>query len=140
MRGGRSRGRLAALGARPRRVDFAAVSSLDQTLDEVAYASSGSVARSPVLFVVMEGDRLNARGARYSLLGVDAIALGRGATRQALRSGDGRTLEVRVPGRWISASHSVIRAVAGEWIVEDVGSRNGTFVNSERITSRVLHD
>ena len=114
--------------------------SLDQTLDEVSYASGGSVARSPLLFVVLEGDRPTARGARYSLVGVETITLGRGAARVATRSADGRSLDVRVPGRWISSSHAVIRAVAGEWIVEDAGSRNGTFVRGERVTSRVLRD
>jgi DNA-binding NtrC family response regulator len=113
---------------------------LEQTLDEVSYATSGSVARSPLLFVVLEGDRLMARGARYSLIGVDTVSLGRGPGRLATRSGDGRALDVRVPGRWISSAHAVVRAVAGEWIVEDTGSRNGTYVNGERITSRVLRD
>jgi DNA-binding NtrC family response regulator len=116
------------------------VSSLEQTLDEVSHASSGSVARSPLLFVILEADRLMARGARYSLVGVETVVLGRGPGRLATRSRDGRSLDVRVPGRWISSSHAVVRAVAGEWILEDSGSRNGTFVNGERVTSRVLRD
>jgi DNA-binding NtrC family response regulator len=31
-----------------------------------------------------------------------------------------------------------VRAVGGEWVAEDAGSRNGTFVGGERITTRVL--
>jgi DNA-binding NtrC family response regulator len=116
------------------------VTATDQTLDEVAYASSGSRASSPLFFVVLEGDRLAARGARYSLVGVETVKIGRGPTRVATRSPDGTTLDVRVPGRWVSSTHAVVRAVAGEWIVEDAASRNGTFVNCERITSRVLRE
>ena len=116
------------------------MSSVDQTLDEVAHFATGSVANVPVLFVVLEGDRLLARGARLSLVGIETVSLGRGASRVATRSSDGRTLDVRLPGRWISTNHVVIRAVGGEWIAEDVGSRNGTFVNGERITSHVLRD
>ncbi len=123
------------------------MSSVDQTLDEVAHSATGSVANVPVLFVVLEGDRLLARGARLSLVGIDTVSLGRGpssplagALRVATRSGDGRSLDVRLPGRWISTNHVVLRAVGGEWIAEDVGSRNGTFVNGERITSHVLRE
>ncbi len=116
------------------------MSSVDQTLDEVAHSATASVAKVPVLFVVLEGDRLLARGARLSLVGVESVALGRGPSRVATRSADGRTLDLRVPGRWISSNHVVLRSAGGEWIAEDVGSRNGTFVNGERITSHVLRD
>jgi DNA-binding NtrC family response regulator len=113
---------------------------VDQTLDEVAHAEAGSVQKAPVLFVVLEGDRPLARGARFSLVGVDTVSLGRGTARVATRSADGRTLDLRVPGRWISSSHAVLRAVGGEWIVEDAGSRNGTFVNGVRVTNHVLRE
>src|SRR5207253_10921458 len=53
-------------------------------------------------------------------------------------SADGKTLDLRLPGRWISGSHAVLRAVGGEWIVEDSGSRNGTFVNGVKVATRVV--
>ncbi|HEY1695786.1 MAG TPA: sigma 54-interacting transcriptional regulator [Polyangiaceae bacterium] len=114
------------------------MSSVDQTLDEVAHASGHSGAPTPVLFVVFEADRPLARGARYSLVGVDAVSLGRGDVRVATRSADGRTLDVRLPGRWISSQQARIRAAGADFLVEDAGSRNGTFVNGQRITTHVL--
>jgi transcriptional regulator of acetoin/glycerol metabolism len=116
------------------------VNSIDQTLDEVAHSSIGSVARVPVLFVVLEGDRPLGRGARFPLVGVETVSIGRGACRQATRRADGRSLDVRIPGRWISTNHLALHAQGGDWIVEDLGSRNGTFVNGERVTSRVLRE
>jgi DNA-binding NtrC family response regulator len=116
------------------------VSSVDQTLDEVAHASAGSTARSPILFIVLEADRPTARGSRYSLVGVDTVTLGRGNARVATRSADGRSIDVRLPGAWLSSQHAAIRAVGSDFIVEDAGSRNGTFVNGQRITSRVLRE
>ena len=114
------------------------MSAADQTHDEVAHYASGSVSSAPVLFLVLEGDRPLSRGARFSLVGVDTVTIGRGPERTAARTADGRSLDLRAPGRWISTQHAALRARGGEWIAEDAGSRNGTFVNGERITTRVL--
>jgi DNA-binding NtrC family response regulator len=116
------------------------LSSVEQTLDEVAYASSGSTARAPVLFLVMEADRPLARGARFSLVGVETVTVGRGQARVATRSPDGRSLELRLPGNWLSSQHVAVRAVGADFLLEDAGSRNGTFVNGQRVTNHVLRE
>ena len=113
---------------------------VDQTLDEMAVASADATARAPVLFVVLEADRPLSRGARFSLVGVDTVTIGRGSERLATRSEDGRNLDVRAPGQWMSAQHVQLRAVGGDWILQDAGSRNGTFVNGQRVSSHVLRD
>lgn len=110
----------------------------EQTLDEVAPSSSRAPARAPVLFVVLEAERPLAGGARYALSGIRTITLGRGESRGATRAHGALTLTA--PGRWISSRHAEVRAVDGEWIVEDTGSRNGTFVNGQRITTAVLRE
>jgi DNA-binding NtrC family response regulator len=119
---------------------FGAVSANDQTLDEEAHASASAQARPPSLFVVLEAERPLSRGARYSLVGVERVTLGRGPSREGVRSDDGRVLALQVPGKWMSSRHAVLRAVAAEWIVEDAGSRNGTFVNGERVSSAVVRE
>jgi DNA-binding NtrC family response regulator len=116
------------------------LSSVDQTLDEVAHAAAGSTARTPILFVMLEADRPLARGARFSLVGVERITLGRGPARTATRSADGRSLDLRLPGAWLSSQHATVRAVGADFILEDAGSRNGTFVNGQRVTSHVLRE
>jgi DNA-binding NtrC family response regulator len=116
------------------------VTANDQTLDEETHSSESAKQRAPSLFVVLEADRPLSRGARYSLVGVQTVTLGRGASRDASRSDDGRLLAVQVPGKWISARHAVLRAVGDEWIVDDAGSRNGTFVNGQRVTSAIVRD
>jgi DNA-binding NtrC family response regulator len=113
---------------------------VDQTLDEVAHASTRSGPRASILFVALEADRPLGRGARYSLVGVHTVTLGRGDARVATRSADGAALDVRLPGKWLSSQHARIRAAGPDFIVEDAGSRNGTFVNGERVTSRVLRE
>ncbi|HEY2514475.1 MAG TPA: sigma 54-interacting transcriptional regulator [Polyangiaceae bacterium] len=112
----------------------------EQTLDEVSPPPVGSPALSPMVFVVLEAERPLAGGARHSLAGVERMTIGRGEVREATRSADGRELQVRVPGRWLSSTHAVVRAVDGEWFVEDARSRNGTFVNGRRVATAMLRE
>jgi FHA domain len=50
--------------------------------------------------------------------------------------------DVPIPSdRTVSRVHAVLERIAGRWCVRDLGSRNGTFVNGERIwTERPLAD
>ena len=62
----------------------------------------------PHLFVILEGDRPEAAGARYSLAGCHEVRIGRGPERTARRcAGAGlQRLEVTVAGRAMSANHA----------------------------------
>jgi pSer/pThr/pTyr-binding forkhead associated (FHA) protein len=55
-------------------------------------------------------------------------------------NGIGRSEENRIcvsnPG--ISRKHAVITAVAGGFMIKDLGSQNGTFVNGQRVTEKRL--
>ena len=37
----------------------------------------------------------------------------------------------------VSGRHAIIQGEGGEFVLEDIGSRNGTFVNEQRIQGRV---
>jgi len=39
----------------------------------------------------------------------------------------------------VSRAHCVIRKAGQDWVVEDLGSTNGTYVNGERVAESVLH-
>jgi DNA-binding NtrC family response regulator len=114
------------------------VGSVEQTLEEVTRGSGAARSLAPLLSLVLEAERPSARGARWSLVGVQTVTIGRGDTRVGLRSADGLALDVRLPGKWLSGRHATVRAVGADWIVEDAGSRNGTFVNGTRVTTHVL--
>ncbi len=96
----------------------------------------------PHLFVVLECDRPAAGGARHSLLDVDEVIVGRGPGRAAERETVGglRRLVVRVPGKWLSSTHARITQVDGRWIIEDAGSKNGTFVNGVALPRAELRE
>jgi transcriptional regulator with AAA-type ATPase domain len=87
------------------------------------------------LFVVIEGDRPLAGGARFSLDDVDEVVIGRGDRRAVSREErDGvRRLILRLPAPSLSGLHArLLRGPAG-WLLEDAHSRNGSYLNGQRV-------
>jgi diguanylate cyclase (GGDEF)-like protein len=54
--------------------------------------------------------------------------------------GRGQQADVQVLDDGVSRKHAQIKLVGHQMIVEDLGSRNGTFVNGGRVTTHALHD
>jgi transcriptional regulator of acetoin/glycerol metabolism len=116
---------------------------MEDTHDDKPFASEQrSVPFAPQLVVVLECDRPLAGGARYALDGIDLVTIGRGPERRAERHVEGglRALDVRIPGRSVSATHARLVRAGSSWAVEDLGSTNGTLVNGRRVERAVLGD
>ena len=93
---------------------------------------------TPVLYVVLEGERPLAGGLRAMLSGVSEVRIGRGAARTWSVDGAGiATLEVPDP-RMSSRHARFVRRDGEGWLFEDLGSTNGSFVNGARIGSAVI--
>ena len=107
-------------------------------------ASFGGQPSRPVdhLFLVLEGARPLAGGARFSLEGVDEVAIRRGSARSFSREKTGgRTiLTLKVPDSILSSSHGRLVNNAGAWSLVDDGSTNGTFIDGVRIQAKGLTD
>jgi DNA-binding NtrC family response regulator len=99
-----------------------------------------SVAVKTYLFVVLEGDRPLAGGARFALEGVEEVVIGRGERRGAsVDARDGvRRLMVSLQSPLLSRLHVRLRREPDGWAVDDAGSRNGTYVNGRRVTRGLL--
>src|SRR6266852_870495 len=96
----------------------------------------------PHLFLVMSCDRPAAPALRLSLEHVDEVLLGRAerrGTSREDRSGVPR-LCVGVDDAWMSASHALLRRVLGSWMIEDLGSKNGTLVGGRKCPRAELQD
>ena len=50
--------------------------------------------------------------------------------------GRAKSSDVQVPERCVSAAHAFMEVVGDAWEIEDLGSRNGTFVNGRRVQQR----
>ena len=117
-------------------------STAADTAQEGSESRSQLVPLQPHLFVVLECDRPDAGGARYSLANVDEVSLGRGPARAVKRETvDGvRRLIVTLPGRWLSSAHARLTRAGSRWTLADAASKNGTFVNGTRVESVTLAD
>jgi transcriptional regulator of acetoin/glycerol metabolism len=114
------------------------------TVDESSHGTSAErVVSAPHLFLVLEGARPVAGGARHSLANVDEILLRRGSARRASRRVEHgtRTLVLDVPDARMSATHARITRKGSAFAIEDLGSTNGTrvggapLVGTERLES-----
>jgi hypothetical protein len=94
----------------------------------------------PFLFLVLEAERPLGGGARFALTGTDEVLIGRGPRRQGTRaqSGGKTVLTVTVNSTYLSSSHARLREEPEGWTIEDLGSRNGVFVNGQQVTRAVL--
>jgi sigma-54 dependent transcriptional regulator, acetoin dehydrogenase operon transcriptional activator AcoR len=93
----------------------------------------------PYLFLVIEGARIAAGGARVALAGVDVLVLGRGDQRVTRRT-EATTVALDVPDTRMSAAHARIVRSDGAYRLEDAGSTNGTLVNGKAVKSHALRD
>lgn len=91
------------------------------------------------LMVAFRGDRLLGPFARVTLPRGVALELGRGAYH--LPDGEATaTWRLSIPDARMSSSHARIVNHEDVWWLEDVGSKNGTLVNSLQVTRRSLRD
>jgi DNA-binding NtrC family response regulator len=114
--------------------------TIDDTPRSGRRGDDGAV--EPQLFLALECDRLVAGGARYSLAAANRVVIGRGTERGAERTFHGNRREVRihVPSQSMSANHACLVRNGGSWTLEDLHSRNGSYVNGERVTAHTLRD
>ena len=96
----------------------------------------------PFLFVVLHSDQPALGGARYNISNVNVIEIGRASERSATRLQEGaiQKLDLRLPSTTISKAHARIVRKAESFLFEDLGSRNGSFVNGQRVSSAILRD
>ena len=94
----------------------------------------------PYLFVVLEGGRPLAGGARFSLADIDEVHIGRGDERSAQVDAGARRLMLQIPSQSLSRLHARLSRGPLGWLLEDAGSRNGSYVNGERVERELISD
>ncbi len=97
---------------------------------------------APYVCVAMECARPLAPAARYSIAEVDEVVIGRGSARAARRHTENAsaTLRLDVEDTWMSGVHARLGKSDEGWVARDAGSKNGTFLNGEKIDHALLAD
>ncbi len=94
------------------------------------------------LYVGITAEDTRIAGARFGLAGIDHVSIGRGDRRDATRTTgmDGTVLAIRIADARLSTQHARITRLGGRWIVEDLGSKNGTWFQGQAIQHHTLGD
>src|SRR6476661_6882019 len=90
----------------------------------------------PVLYLVVEGERPLSGGLRALLRDVKEVRIGRGASRTWKVDAGIATLEV--PDPRMSGKHARLVREDGGWLLEDLGSTNGSFVGGHRVETAAI--
>jgi DNA-binding NtrC family response regulator len=107
------------------------------TTDQGRSPDEGQTPVAHLMVALPAGDPLGTPS-RHRLAGIDQVALGRADGREVQRAGG--VLTVALADAWLSSQHARMRRVLHRWAVEDLGSRNGTFVNGARVREIMLED
>jgi DNA-binding NtrC family response regulator len=111
----------------------------DPTVSAAGARVASAVKPAAQLFFGVACDRPLTPGPHVLLDEVDELTIGRGAYDE-LAAGGARALQLHRVDAWMSTRHARVRREGGGWILEDVGSKNGTLVDGERVSTRRLHD
>jgi len=111
----------------------------DWDLQRKSRKESGDRVESDFLFLAFDCERPLGPTSRHSLSGIDTVKIGRANERTAHR-GSERTLILGLADRWVSGTHASLHRVLDGWVIEDRGSRNGTFLNGRKIERAELGD
>lgn len=91
--------------------------------DDNAVVRAGEIAPGEVMLVVRQGPEI---GTRYSLDG-DQVSVGRVPGN-----------DIQLDDVTVSRQHAVLVRQGSAWLVRDLGSLNGTYVNSARVDEAVV--
>jgi DNA-binding NtrC family response regulator len=74
---------------------------------------------------------------RHALVGVDSVRIGRGPLGAERAGGE---LRLAIDDGRISTAHARLKRVVGRWLLEDLGSKNGTLVAGAPVQTAALSD
>ena len=87
---------------------------------------------------VLGYERPQVAGSRHVLEGLTEVVIGRGESDRAERGASALTLQVA--DQTMSLRHARLAFAGGTWRIEDLGSRNGTFVDGNKVDGAEVAD
>jgi transcriptional regulator of acetoin/glycerol metabolism len=113
----------------------------ETTINSPPGGGPGAATPAAHLVRLLDATRPLVPSARHCLRDLDRVLIGRGAGAAERRREDGvRTLSLREDNPRVSGSHASLRRVMTRWLLEDLGSKNGTLVGGAPAASTALAD
>ncbi|HEX4381492.1 MAG TPA: sigma 54-interacting transcriptional regulator [Myxococcales bacterium] len=112
----------------------------DVTADE-SHAGLPGRPDSARVILSLQSERPHDEPLVLPLQGVQAVWFSRGrgpARAERAQAGSEVHLKVEVPDRFLSSNHASLQRVLGSWLLEDQHSRNGTFVDGQKVERHEL--
>jgi len=122
---------------------MAAKRSMTLTRDTGAAATTRETTTAAAITLLLECDRPLAGSSRHPLAGVDEVVIGRAESERTVARVEGdrfASLELGVPDARISSEHVRLALDIDQWVVEDLGSKNGIKVNGVSRSRAVVSD
>lgn len=94
---------------------------------------------SEALYVGVAGDAPRTPPARIALGDVDRVDIGRTAEARTIIRGE-RSVTLALPDPRMSTTHCRLTRSGDDWVIEDLGSMNGTLIGALRIKKKNLDD
>jgi transcriptional regulator with AAA-type ATPase domain len=113
-----------------------------RTISRSVGRTSPPPAGEPHLFLALRCDRPAEPGARFRLGSADMVMIGRSDSLLMEQREDEGVSVIRfgIPDPRMSSTHARIQSVLGRWVIEDAGSKNGTWLDGRRIARATLAD
>jgi chromosome segregation ATPase len=90
--------------------------------------------------VIDIGERTKIEAGRKLVVTIDGQVSVYPILKRHMTIGRGHESDIRIASHFVSRLHARIVTNSSSTTIEDVGSKNGVFVNSQRVLRRVLHD
>jgi hypothetical protein len=94
---------------------------------------------SEALYVGVAGDAPRTPPSRIALRDVDRVDIGRTIEARAIKHTD-RAVSLLLPDPRMSTNHARLTRSGDGWVIEDLGSMNGTLIGALRIKKKALDD
>jgi len=105
----------------------------DRTLSAISETTDRRSQGAPHLFLVLDAARPTEPPLRLRLDGIDSVEIGRGPRGCSLER---RHAQLRVDDALVSSRHARLTRVLHRWVIEDLGSKNGTVVDRASLSPR----
>jgi len=113
-----------------------------RTISRTDERTPPTAAGQPHLFLMLRCDRPVEPGARFCLDDADVVTIGRADSLSIERHEEDQVtvLRIGIPDPRMSSTHARVQRVLGNWVVEDAGSKNGSWLDGNRVISATLAD